>query len=109
MCPQKKQPLGVRLSSPRLSAFAYAAEQPLSDTHPRITAKHIELLRSAGSAQRIQRTRSLSSSVIQLSRAGLAKAYPEWNEAQVLLAWVGLCYGEELAAGLGKFLDRTRE
>ena len=79
-----------------------------SDTHPQLAEKQIELLRLASVAQRLRRTRSLSSTVILLSRKAMAKAHPDWSESQLHLAWVSSCYGVDLAAKLKKFLKETR-
>ncbi len=78
------------------------------DTHPLMEQKQIELLSRASVVSRLVRVRSLSAGTIGLSRRGMAKLHPEWSEAELLLAWVGLCYGEDLACRLGVFLDRRQ-
>lgn len=77
----------------------------LSDTHPRMAEKQFELLRLASVAKRLQRARSLSSTVILLSRKAMAKANPDWSESELQMAWVASCYGADLAEKLQTFLD----
>jgi hypothetical protein len=51
--------------------------------------------------------RSLSSTVVALSRRALRERMPGAPEGDVLLRWVALHYGEALAAGVARRLARS--
>jgi hypothetical protein len=76
----------------------------LDDTHPAIAAKQLELLRRAGSERRAALARSLSRSVIDLSRRELAVRMPGATADEVRLRWVEHHYGADLAEGLRAYL-----
>jgi len=63
-------------------------------------------LREAGTAGRFARARSLSASVIALSRRAIRRRHPEWSEREVLLEFVALHYGRDLAARIREQLER---
>lgn len=65
----------------------------------------IELLRAAGPARRVALCRSLSASVISLSRQAILARHPEYSDRDVALAFVELHYGAELAAGVRRQLQ----
>jgi hypothetical protein len=69
----------------------------ITDTAPSALAVQIELLRAAGPTKRAELTRSLSRTVIDLSRRALRQRMPDASETEVLLEWVRLSYGEDLA------------
>jgi hypothetical protein len=77
----------------------------LTDTHPKVKRVQISLLRKAGMERRLQLTFSLSSSAIQLSRAALRQRYPNLSERELRLKFVALCYGEELAGRVRRYLE----
>ena len=66
----------------------------------------VELLRAAGTARRAALARSLSATVIGLSRAAIQRRHPELSETEVLLRWVALHYGEDLAERVRSYLLR---
>lgn len=68
----------------------------------------IELLRRAGTAGRFALARSLSASVIALSRAAIQKRHPELDESEVLLRFVELHYGDDLSQRVRRYLERRR-
>ena len=68
--------------------------------------KQIELLRQASTAQRFARVRSMSQSAVQLARRAIRRTMPEASEQEVLLAFVALHYGAELAERLRAYLAR---
>ncbi len=72
----------------------------LTDTDPKTKKAQIELIRKASIAKRISVMRSLSKSVILLSRRTIKRAKPNFNEKEVSLAFVSLHYGKDLAARL---------
>lgn len=69
-------------------------------------AVQVRLLREAGTAGRFARARSLSASVIGLSRRAIQRRHPEWSERDVLLEFVALHYGRELAERVREHLER---
>ena len=88
-------------------AFPMSSGRPLSpDTRPEIEAVHLELLRKAGPGRRAEMVRSLSATMVRLSRAAVAKAHPELDAAEARLRWVEIHYGAALAAGVRARLAR---
>lgn len=74
----------------------------LSDTSPTAERMQIELLRKATPAQRFARARSLSQSVIELSRRAMLRKVGD--ERQAVLMFVAASYGPELAEKLKVYL-----
>lgn len=68
------------------------------DTHPKAAAVQIELLRRSSVERRGALMRSLSSTVIELSRRALRERMKSAPEAEVMDRWVALTYGNDLAA-----------
>jgi hypothetical protein len=73
-----------------------------SDTSVAAARVQIDLLRKSGCERRAQLARSMSRTVIDLSRAALRDRMEGASEREVLLRWVSLQYGGDLA-------DRVRE
>ena len=69
----------------------------LSDTDPEAARTHLELMRRASPARRIQLALSLSRTVMSLSRDGLARAFPDASAEEIAIRWVALHYGADLA------------
>jgi hypothetical protein len=67
------------------------------DTAAAAEAVQIELLRKASVSRRLALASSLSTTVIQLSRRAIARRHPEASDRDVLLMWVGIHYGPDLA------------
>jgi hypothetical protein len=76
------------------------------DTHPEITRAQLEMLRRAGCGRRAGLARSLSRTVIDLSRRELARCMPGATSREIDLAWVEHNYGADLATRLRAFLAR---
>ena len=74
----------------------------MTDTHPAMEQRQIELLRAASVAQRTELALSLSAEVITLARRAIRRVHPQWTDRQVDLEFVALHYGPELAARLAK-------
>ena len=68
-------------------------------------AVQIALLREAGPGRRAALARSLSASVIALSRAAIRRRMPGASEQEVLLRFVEVHYGRELARRVRAYLD----
>ena len=76
------------------------------DTHPRAEEIQIALLRQATVAKRLAVMRSLSQTIIQLSRRAIHRANPTYSQLEVNLAFVAYHYGEELANRLIKYIGQ---
>ncbi len=79
-----------------------------SDTHPKIHEKWISLMREMSARERFSRVRSLSRTVIELSRRAIRRAHPDWDERRVDLYFVEIHYGKHLAEGVKAHLDGSR-
>lgn len=77
-----------------------------ADTNPKVEKFQISLIRQASIAKRIARMRSLSQTVVQLSRRAIMRANPDLSEQELNLIFVSYHYGTELADRLRKYLDR---
>jgi hypothetical protein len=80
----------------------------LHDTHPAIAELQLQLLRQAGCGRRAALARSLSRTVIGLSRRELSARMTGASSEEVALCWVEQQYGAELAGRLRAFLDARR-
>jgi len=78
------------------------------DTFPQAEKVQIELIRESSVAKRISRVRSLSQTVMYLSRRAIRRAAPFLTEREVDLAFVANHYGENLAERLALYLERKQ-
>ena len=76
------------------------AVMAVTDTHPEVEARQIELLRSASPARRFAIVRSLTRTVVMLSRRALRRRRPHATEKELDREFVELHYGEEVARRL---------
>jgi hypothetical protein len=82
-------------------------DAPLSrDTQPEAQEAQLRLLREASVGRRCALARSLTGTVVALSRRALARRDPASSDRDVLLEFVSLHYGPELAAGVRARLSR---
>ncbi len=79
---------------------------PVASTSPAADDVQVRLLRDAGTAGRATRALSLSRSVIALSRRAIGRRHPEWSEREVLLEFVAVHYGRNLAQRVRHHLER---
>ena len=77
----------------------------MNDTHPSAARVQIELLRKAGTTKRAALALSLSHSVIAMSRRALRERMPGASVRDVLLRWVSLHYGHDLAERVAAYVD----
>ncbi len=77
-----------------------------ADTHPAAERMQISLIRKASIAKRTTRIRSLSRSVIQLSRKAIRQANPNLEDEELIFIFVFYHYGSELADCLRKYMDK---
>ena len=79
-----------------------------SDTDPQAERVQIELLRAASVSERISLVRSLSQTVMTLSRRAIQRVNPSMSERELDLAFVAYHYGEDLAERLRQYLRRKQ-
>ena len=84
--------------------IAIQMKASLSDTSPNAYRMWIQAIRGTCPSERLARARSLSQSVIELSRRAIARAHPEWDETEVGLFFVELHYGKPLARQVRAYL-----
>jgi hypothetical protein len=77
------------------------------DTHPETEKVLISLYRKASPAMKLSQVRSLSQTMIQLSKRALARANKNLDEQEVNLLFVSHHYGKDLADRLRKYLEKT--
>ncbi len=68
----------------------------------------IELLRAAGTKGRFAKTRAITAAAISLARRAIRKQHPEMSEEEVLLEFVAVHYGRDLAEKVRRYLDDRR-
>lgn len=74
------------------------------DTRPEAAKLQLGLLRTASVGRRAALARSLSSTVIGLSRRALRETMKTATDAEVLDRWLALNYGEDLARRVRDYL-----
>jgi hypothetical protein len=75
------------------------------DTAPQVEKVQIELIRKSSVSMRISRVRSLSQTVMFLSRRAIQRANPSLSEREVDLAFVEHHYGKDLAERLRLYIE----
>ena len=80
-----------------------------SDARRKVEEFQISLLRRASMAERLSRTRSLSRTVIQLSRRAIERAHPELSEQERNFFFIAHHYGDELAERLREYMNRRTQ
>jgi hypothetical protein len=76
----------------------------LTDTRPDARRVHVQLLRRAGIAQRVEMARGLSDRVGRISWHNLRDRHPLEDETETAIRFVRLVYGADLAERLGRYL-----
>ena len=74
------------------------------DTAPEAEKVQINLIRQAGVSRRISKARSLSQTIMYLSRRSIQRTNPFLSEREVNIAFVANNYGEKLAERLRLYL-----
>jgi hypothetical protein len=75
-----------------------------SDTHPEVEEIQISLIRKASVAKRISRMRSLSQTVIHLSRRAVLRVNPELSGKELKCKLIAHLYGNDLADRFHNYL-----
>jgi hypothetical protein len=81
----------------------------LSDTHPDAEQVQIELLQRMTPAERLGKTLSFTSALIDSSRQTIAAMNPGLNSQELDVKCVELYYGEALATQLREYLQARTE
>ncbi len=68
------------------------------DTHPDVYARQVEVWRRMGPEGRIGRAIAMSEALRETVRAQLRAAHPDWDVAELRLAFIERVYGPEMAA-----------
>lgn len=76
-----------------------------SDTHPEVEEIQISLIRKASVAKRISRMRSLSQTVIHLSRRAILRVNPELSGNELKCKIIAHHYGDDLADRFHNYLN----
>lgn len=71
-----------------------------SDTHPKMEALHIQLLRQASPTQKMNMLAQLNASARMLALTGLRAQYPQASEAELRRKLAALLLGEKVARKL---------
>jgi hypothetical protein len=69
----------------------------MDDTHPRIRALQVQLLRAFPPARRFAIASELTRAAVGWSRRAVRGTMPGASESEVLLRWIELTYGQALA------------
>ena len=75
------------------------------DTHPKAERALISLIRQATPAKKLSQVRSLSQTMIRLSRRAIMRANENIDEQEANLVFVTHHYGSDLSEHLRKYLD----
>jgi hypothetical protein len=70
---------------------------PVSDTHPKMEALQIQLLRQASPTRKMEMLAQLNASAHTLALTGLRLRFPQASEAELRRRLADLLLGEELA------------
>lgn len=79
------------------------------DTNLAVEIKLIDMIRKLTTSQRMLKSFSLSSTVINLSKRAINRANPNKDKTELDLIFVKLHYGNELADKLKLYLQKTQK
>jgi hypothetical protein len=74
------------------------------DTNSEVERRQILLIREASTPKRISKTRSLSNSVIKLSKRAIQRVHPDFSQREVDLAFLEYHYGAKLSESVRDYL-----
>ena len=75
-------------------------------SHQNADQIQIELLRRAGPGKRLALARSLTTTVVSLARQAIRRRHPTAHEDEVLLEFVSVHYGPDLAARVRRYIEQ---
>ncbi|KPA11797.1 hypothetical protein MHK_007998 [Candidatus Magnetomorum sp. HK-1] len=76
------------------------------DTNPKMEELMISLIRNASIEQKISKVRSLSQTIMYLSRRAIKRANPDLTEKEIKTKYIAYHYGDNLANLYSKALKR---
>ena len=79
-----------------------------ADTTPEAEKILIDLIRKSSLSKRMSIVRSISQTVIYLSRRAIKRANPSLSERELDIAFVGYHYGQKLAERLRLYLEQNQ-
>ncbi|MEO6594731.1 MAG: hypothetical protein ABIP94_08250 [Planctomycetota bacterium] len=78
----------------------------LDDTHPDVRRAQFARLRQMTETERLGMVEQLTKMTVHLSRHAIRETMPSASEQQVILRWIELTYGKELAQRVAPFAER---
>lgn len=78
----------------------------LDDTAPEVRTRQFDRLRQMTEGERVAMAMELTRVATHLSRQAVRESMPGASEQDVLLRWIELTYGPELARGVAPLKDR---
>lgn len=79
---------------------------PVDDTHPDARRVQLERLRGMTVEERLAMVQTLTAMTTHLSRQAIRETMPGAPEHQVILRWIELVYGADLAARVAPYAER---
>lgn len=79
-----------------------------ADTHPKVEAKQVELLRAAQPGRRIELAMRLTNMSYSLSLSNLINQHPDWSEQQCRLQLAEHLYGSQLIERVRNYLSKAK-
>lgn len=81
---------------------------PTKNTHSKAEQALISLLKEKCTSEKMSLVRSLSQTVVQLSRRAIARANPDIDKDQIDLIFINLHYGEDLAKKVQRYKNSKK-
>ncbi len=78
----------------------------VDDTHPEARRVQLERLRRMSASEKFAMVEELTAMTTFVSREAIRAAMPGATEQQVILRWIELVYGRDLAAAVAPHADR---
>lgn len=78
----------------------------LDDTHPDVRRAQFARLREMSATQRLGMVEQLTCTTVYLSRQAIRDVMPGASEQQVILRWIELTYGRDLAQRIAPLASR---
>jgi hypothetical protein len=75
----------------------------LDDTHPDVRRAQFARLREMTETERLGMAAQLTCMTVHLSRQAIRETMPDASEQQVILRWIELTYGKDLARRVAPF------
>ena len=76
------------------------------DTHPDARRVQIDLLRGMTEGQRFAMCEAMTKDTVRWSREAIREEMPDASEQEILLRWIEVVYGRDLAEHVRPLIDR---